>query len=61
MYIMKLKPLNLLLIGLAVILLGAILRIMKFEYSNIILLLGLALEISAAIVYFSRHSKKKVE
>lgn len=58
---MKNKPSQLLVIGVLLIVLGAILKILKLElYSNTILITGLVLEIFAGILFFYyRFTPKK--
>ena len=58
---MKNKSSQILVLGLLLVLLGAILKIFKMEiYSNIILITGLVLEILAGVLFFyNRLSPKK--
>ncbi|KFC57845.1 hypothetical protein FEM08_33740 [Flavobacterium gilvum] len=56
---MKIKPLNLLLTGLLIVIIGAFLRIQKIDYSHLIISLGLLFEVGAIIVYLVNRSKKR--
>ncbi len=58
--IIKITPLKLFLIGLVVVAIGAILRIFKIEYSEIILQIGLVIEVCSGIYFFIKQSNKKV-
>ncbi|MEE9408859.1 MAG: hypothetical protein V3V28_12380 [Polaribacter sp.] len=54
------KPKNLLLIGITLIAIAAFLKISKFEYSNILILIGLGIEVFAGIIYFLNKKNKAV-
>ena len=57
---MKVKPLKLLFLGIFISLIGAFLKIIKFEYSKVLLIIGLLLLISSGIIYILNRSKNNV-
>lgn len=54
------NPIKILVSGALIIIIGAFFKVLKFEYSNMILLIGIIIEIFAGITYFvNRKNKSK--
>ncbi len=52
------NPLKILVLGVLIVTIGAFLKVVRFEYSDIVLSIGLIIEIFVGITYFINRKKK---